>query len=116
MSISSRGPYGYSKMEKEDPEEASHRRAQFLIYKALERADCESAQARRPSFLRIRFCRLKMRVGKRLKRMRKGMLLTLSQSGVGAYKQKIVKQIKRSCMRLFRLGESTKPSIPHLLI
>ncbi|KAI6704034.1 hypothetical protein NL676_013170 [Syzygium grande] len=114
MSIS-RGPYAYLKMEKEDPEEVNHRWARFLIYKALERVDRES-QTRRPSFLRIRFCRLKMRVGKRLKKMRMGVLWTLSVSRVGAYKQKIMKQIKGSCMRLFGLGESTKPSIPHLLM
>ncbi|KAI3440142.1 uncharacterized protein J3R85_003749 [Psidium guajava] len=110
-----RGPYAYSKMEKEDPEEVSHRRAQFLIYKALETADGES-RTRRPSFLRIRFCRLKMRVGKRLKKMRKGMLSTLSESRVAVYKQEVMKQIKRSCPRLFRFGKSTKPTIPHLLI
>lgn len=57
-----RRPYGYTKMEKEDPEETSHRRAQFLIYKVLEKADRRESR-RRPCFMiRIKMCKLKIKI------------------------------------------------------
>ncbi|RID70741.1 hypothetical protein BRARA_C02737 [Brassica rapa] len=37
-------PYVYTKMEKEDPQELIHRRAQFIIQKVLERADNRTRQ------------------------------------------------------------------------
>ncbi|CAN6972359.1 unnamed protein product [Brassica rapa subsp. trilocularis] len=37
-------PYEYTKMEKEDPQDLSHTRAQFLIQKVLERADQKTRQ------------------------------------------------------------------------
>ncbi|KAL1560102.1 hypothetical protein AAHA92_10362 [Salvia divinorum] len=57
-------PYAYSKMESEDLEELKHRRALFLIYKSLQKADGR----RRPSWLRVKMIRLKIKIGKRLKR------------------------------------------------
>ncbi|KAA3489041.1 hypothetical protein EPI10_032719 [Gossypium australe] len=69
---------GYSKVDKEDPEEIIHRRAQFLIHKVLERADCR----RKPSFLRIRLCRLKVKIGRRLKKLRKSALMNPPQKKV----------------------------------
>ncbi|TYJ30923.1 hypothetical protein E1A91_A06G161200v1 [Gossypium mustelinum] len=58
---------GYSKMNKEDPQDIIHRRAQFLIYKVMDQADCR----RKPSFLGMRLCRLKVKIGARLKKLRK---------------------------------------------
>ncbi|KAJ9136334.1 hypothetical protein P3X46_033425 [Hevea brasiliensis] len=78
-----RSSYGYSKLDKEDPEDIIHRRAQFLIYKALQHADSR----RKPSFLRIRLCRLKVKIGKKLKKLRKSMLLSISSARVRMYKQ-----------------------------
>jgi len=79
-----RSSYGYSKLDKEDPEEVMHRRAQFLIYKALQQAD---SPRRRPSFLRIRLCRLKIKIGKKLKKLGKGKLLSISAARVRVYGQ-----------------------------
>lgn len=59
--------YSYSRMDIEDPEEQNHRHAQFLIGKVLKRAD----HPRKPWFMRLRLCRLKIKMGKRLKRLRK---------------------------------------------
>ncbi|XP_047944409.1 uncharacterized protein LOC125191001 [Salvia hispanica] len=56
--------YSYSKMESEDVEEVKHRRAQFLIYKSLQKAEGR----RRPSWLRVKMFRLKIKIGKRLKK------------------------------------------------
>ncbi|KAH7858087.1 hypothetical protein Vadar_019834 [Vaccinium darrowii] len=82
MALLSRS-YAYSKLEREDPEEAKHRLAQFLIYKALEKVDSRSRQ----SCFRVRVCKLKTKMGKRLKRLRKAMLLTMSSAKRGLYKQ-----------------------------
>ncbi|KAK6932319.1 hypothetical protein RJ641_001943 [Dillenia turbinata] len=76
-------PYGYTKMEMEDPEDVMHRRAQFLIYKVLEQADMR----RRPSTLRVRICGLKVKIGKRLKRLRKSMPSSLSMAKLSVYRQ-----------------------------
>ncbi|PIA50642.1 hypothetical protein AQUCO_01200093v1 [Aquilegia coerulea] len=76
--------YGYSKMDKEDPEERNHRRAQFLIYKVMQQAD---SPQRRQSSLRVRICRLKIKIGKRFKRMKKTLLFSVSAARVGVYKQ-----------------------------
>lgn len=56
--------YVYEKMESEDVEEVKHRRAQFLIYKSLQKADGR----RRPSWLRVKMFKLKIKIGKRLKK------------------------------------------------
>ncbi|KAK8664869.1 hypothetical protein V6N13_084642 [Hibiscus sabdariffa] len=69
MSVLKRS-YGYSKVDKEDPDEIIHRRAQFLIYKALEQADSR----RKPSFIRIRLCRLKLKMGRKLQKLRKAAM------------------------------------------
>uniref|UniRef100_A0A5B7CAF7 Uncharacterized protein n=1 Tax=Davidia involucrata TaxID=16924 RepID=A0A5B7CAF7_DAVIN len=93
-------PHAYSKMETEDPEETKHRRAQFLIYKVLEQADSR----RRPYCLRVRIRKLKIKIGKRLKRLRKSMLYTISSAKVGVYKQ-VTGQLK-TWKRLLRGGEA----------
>ncbi|KAJ9128993.1 hypothetical protein P3X46_034247 [Hevea brasiliensis] len=85
--------YGYSKLDKEDPEEMIHRRAQFLIYKALQQADSIG----KPSFLRIRLCRLKVKIGKKLKKLRKS---------ISAARVRMYKQIANQWKRLFCHGEA----------
>ncbi|KAH6792795.1 hypothetical protein C2S52_003272 [Perilla frutescens var. hirtella] len=57
--------YAYSKMDNEDGEEMKHRRAQFLIYKAMQKAD---DVRRRPSWLRVKMFKLKIKIGKRFKK------------------------------------------------
>ncbi|KAL6992783.1 hypothetical protein U1Q18_010898 [Sarracenia purpurea var. burkii] len=89
MAVLSRS-YAYSKMGKEDPEEEKHRRAQFLIYKALEQADFR----RRRSCMSVRISKLKIKIGKRLKRLRKGVLLTVSATRSDFYRQ-LLFQLKR---------------------
>ena len=102
MAVIMRRPFGYSKVDKEDPDEKIHRRAQFLIYKALEQAD---ESKRRPWYLRIRIRKLKVKIGKRLTRLRKTMLLSLSAARVCVGKQ-VSCQLK-TCKRLFSREEKT---------
>ncbi|CAF1702547.1 hypothetical protein Bca4012_003250 [Brassica carinata] len=69
-------PYVYTKMEKEDPQELIHRRAQFLIQKVLERADNRTRQQhqrKRSSgpLIIIRVTGIRMRIGKKLRKLRK---------------------------------------------
>ncbi|KAI4371136.1 hypothetical protein MLD38_019402 [Melastoma candidum] len=56
----------YAKIEAEDPEELKHRKARFLIYKALERAEAISRP--RQSFLGVRLYTTKAKIGKRLRK------------------------------------------------
>ncbi|KAE8659754.1 Detected protein of confused Function [Hibiscus syriacus] len=86
---------GYSKVDKEDPEELIHRRAQFLICKVMEQADCR----RKPSFIRIRLCRLKVKIGGKLKKLRKSALVSISAARTGVHKQ-VMNQLK-TWRRLF---------------
>ncbi|XP_058202775.1 uncharacterized protein LOC131317226 [Rhododendron vialii] len=97
MALLSRRSYAYSKMEREDPEEAKHRLAQFLIYKALEKADPRTRQ----SCFRVRVSKLKIKMGRRLKRLRKTMLLTMSAAKRGLYKQ-----VSSRFKRLVRGGQT----------
>ncbi|KAK4347012.1 hypothetical protein RND71_033351 [Anisodus tanguticus] len=82
-SFLSKQPYGYSKVEIEDPEEMQHRKAQFLIYKALKKSDT----VRKQPWLKVRVCKLKIKIGRRLKRFRKSILLTFNVSKGGVYKE-----------------------------
>ncbi|KAK3012034.1 hypothetical protein RJ639_011365 [Escallonia herrerae] len=93
-------PYAYSKLEIEDPEEFKHRRAQFLIYKALQQADSR----RRPSWLRVRICKLKVKIGKRMKKLRTTVFLAMSAAKGGVHKQ-VVGQLK-TLRRLFQIREA----------
>lgn len=63
-------PYEYTKMEKEDPQELIHRRAQFLIQKVLERADNKRKRSPGPLIM-IRVVGIRMRIGKKLRKLRK---------------------------------------------
>ncbi|KAG6754558.1 hypothetical protein POTOM_040347 [Populus tomentosa] len=103
-----RSSYGYSKLDKEDPEELMHRRAQFLIYKALQQAD---SSRRRPSSWRIRLRRLKIKIGKKLKKLRKGMLLSISAARVRVYRK-----VTRHWKRLFGNGEAIARLPPMLAL
>jgi len=71
MALSRRPQHGYSKMDKEDSEERKHRQAQFLIYKALEKADSR----RKPSYLRIKIFKLKVKLGNSCRRIKKRFFL-----------------------------------------
>ncbi|GMI77520.1 hypothetical protein like AT1G11655 [Hibiscus trionum] len=90
--------YGYSKVNKDDPDEMIHRRAQFLIYKVLEQADSR----RKPSFIRIRLRRLKLKIGGKLKKLRKASMVSVSGLRIGVYKQ-VLNQLK-TWRRLFNRG------------
>ncbi|XVF87718.1 hypothetical protein PTKIN_Ptkin18bG0143200 [Pterospermum kingtungense] len=109
MAILSRS-YGYSKVNKEDPEEIIHRRAQFLIYKVMEQTDAR----RKRSFLRIRLCRLKVKIGRRLKKLRKSALVSVSAAKTGVLKQ-VIDQLK-AWGRLFNHGGRTIDTLPRTLL
>ncbi|KAL0876880.1 hypothetical protein Bca101_026585 [Brassica carinata] len=69
-------PYENTKMEKEDPQELIHRRSQFLIQNVLERADQKTRQQEQKKrssgpLTMIRVVRIIMRIGKKLRTMRK---------------------------------------------
>ncbi|KAL3519474.1 hypothetical protein ACH5RR_017623 [Cinchona calisaya] len=93
MSLLNITPFAYSKMEKEDPEELRHRKAQFLIYKALKQADHSPRSSRRPSWLKVKTIKLKIKIGKRLKRLRKNIFSTIFAAEVGLHKQ-VISQVK----------------------
>lgn len=98
----SRRKYGYTKMEIEDPEEIQHRKAQFLIYKVLQQAADSPRRTRRrsSSWLRVRICRLKIKIGKRLKKLKKSIFLGVGAAKCGAQKQ-VASQLKTNWKRLF---------------
>lgn len=98
MALSNR-PFAYSKMDREDPEEVIHRRAQFLIYQTMKQADFQ----RRPSFLRVRISKIKVKIGNRLKRLRKRMLSCISAARISIYRR-ILRQL-RELKCLFGRGE-----------
>jgi len=102
MLMSRNNSYGYTKMEREDPEERSHREAQFLIYKTLKQADQvtmkRSFSSSSFSWLRLRVSKLKVKVGKRLLRLKKTItILSSSKSKVGVRKNVLghLKSLKR---------------------
>ncbi|KAG6515024.1 hypothetical protein ZIOFF_025402 [Zingiber officinale] len=59
--------FPYAKLDKEDPEEMQRLKARFLIYKILEEA---GTQQRRSYSSRMRVCRMKRKIGVRLRRLR----------------------------------------------
>ncbi|GAA0154424.1 hypothetical protein LIER_37875 [Lithospermum erythrorhizon] len=105
------GPHGYSRME-EDHDEIQHRRAQFLIYKSFQKAD----SMRKPSGLKVKVCRLKIKIGRKLKRLRKSISLSISVAKGGFYKP-VIDQIK-ILKRLLRGRDDHQPandSLPVIL-
>ncbi|PIN21151.1 hypothetical protein CDL12_06152 [Handroanthus impetiginosus] len=87
-------PYAYSKIENEDPEEIKHRRAQFLIYKAMQKADSR----RKPTWLRVKMFKLKIKIGKRLKKLRKGFSSSVFSAKADFFKQ--ISCVLKSCKHL----------------
>ncbi|KAI3849037.1 hypothetical protein MKX03_011480 [Papaver bracteatum] len=110
MMKNTNGSFGYAQMEKEDPEEMKHRKAQFMIYKTMQKADVAvSSSSTSSNPIRIRICRLKIKFGNRLKRLRKSLLYSISSTvntRVCAYKQ-FINQLK-NLKRLVR----TKQNLP----
>ncbi|XP_021839836.2 uncharacterized protein [Spinacia oleracea] len=95
--------YGYTIMEKEDPQDRKQREAQFLIYKTLKQADQIIVKRQsRPSWLKLRICKLKVRIGKRFLRLRKSMLSNMVKTKTGVYKH-VMLQLK-NFKQLFRVG------------
>ncbi|KAE9599060.1 hypothetical protein Lal_00044051 [Lupinus albus] len=105
----SRRPYSYSKMDKEDPEEVIRRRAQFLIYKVLEKANSPRKILR----LRIRITKLKVKIGNRLRRLRKRIMLSVSAVKVGIHGH-FTSQVK-TWKRIYSKGRQTLTSIPYII-
>nr|XP_043626903.1 uncharacterized protein LOC122598376 [Erigeron canadensis] len=81
MDVYSIKSYAYSKIEMEDPEEIKSRKAQFLIYKSLEKVDSSIRKSRKPSWLKVKIFKLKIKVGKKMKKLKKN-LLVVSRCGV----------------------------------
>ncbi|KAK7301763.1 hypothetical protein RJT34_12637 [Clitoria ternatea] len=80
----SRRVYGYSKMDKEEPEERAHRRAQFLIYRTLEKADSR----RKPSTSSVKV-KLKIKIGNGLRSIKKRIF-----SEVGNFQVKTLQRLR----------------------
>ncbi|CAL0301169.1 unnamed protein product [Lupinus luteus] len=108
MALSKR-PYSYSKMDKEDPEDVIHRRAQFLIYKVLEQAN----SPRKQSCLRIRISKLKVKIGNKLRRFRKRIMATVSAVRV-CFHGHATTQLK-TWKKLFGKGRQTLRNIPPMI-
>ncbi|KMS96750.1 hypothetical protein BVRB_8g200540 [Beta vulgaris subsp. vulgaris] len=90
-------------MEKEDPEDKHHRKAQFLIYKTLKQVDQVIVKkSSRPSWLRLRICKLKIRIGKKLLKLRKTILVNMVKTKMGVCKH-VMGHLK-NFKRLFRVG------------
>lgn len=103
--------YSYSKMDKEDPEELIHRKAQFLIYKVLEQANSR----RKPSCLRIRISKLKVKIGNKLRRLKKRIISNVSAAKVSIHGH-VASQLK-TWKRLFGREKQTLLTIdPSLMI
>ncbi|KAK4368324.1 hypothetical protein RND71_012116 [Anisodus tanguticus] len=102
----------YLKIEKEAPEEIQHRKAQFLIYKSLNKADSVVSMRKNNTWLKVKFCKLKIKIGKKLKSQRKSILLTFCVAKIGVYKQFIcqLKYLKSL------LGKETMVSLPPVFI
>lgn len=91
-------PNEYTKIEKEDPNEMIHRRAQLLIHKILQRSDTEISRqkqkrtttVKRPSF---RVVGIRMKIGKKLRKLRKSCVMPEKQHG--ALMRRVLKSLKR---------------------
>lgn len=70
----------YFKIEKEDKEDIKHRKAQFLIYKSLKKADSVVSMRKNSYWLKIK-------IGRKLNMLKKSILFTFSSSRIGFYKQ-----------------------------
>ena len=100
----SRRLHGYSKLDEEDPEEKMHRRAQFLIYKVLEKAD----SSRKPSCVRIRIFKLKVNMGNILRRIKKRIF-----SGGAGFHAQVMDQVK-ALKKQFMIGRGQNMEVKSL--
>ncbi|CAA0826518.1 Unknown protein [Striga hermonthica] len=98
----------YSKIENEDPEEAKHRLAQFLIYKAMQKADSDAR--RRPSRLRVKMIKLKIKIGNRLKNMKKRLSSNALSAKADFYRQ--IAFVLKSCKHLLHPKDVPVRSLP----
>lgn len=81
MNVFFNRPYVYSKIENENKEEIQHRKAQFLIYKTLRKADFVVSKRKKSSnWLKVKNFKLKIKIGRKLKRLRKKILFTFSST------------------------------------
>ncbi|RWV88978.1 hypothetical protein BHE74_00020438 [Ensete ventricosum] len=85
--------HSYSRIDNEDAEERRHLKARFLIDKVLEEAESEQ---RRRSSSKLKVCRLKRRIGLRLKRLR----VFISRTRLCVHRQ-VMKQFRH--LRLLRV-------------
>lgn len=104
------GIFAYSKMEVEDPEEVKHRRAQFMIYKTMQQVDSLTTRRSRPSWLKVKTFKLKIRIGKKLKKLRKTILCTINSAAqptaaAGLVYKQLLTQF-RTLRRLFPTREA----------
>ncbi|CAN7020139.1 unnamed protein product, partial [Brassica rapa subsp. trilocularis] len=89
-------PCLYSKIDKEDPEEVYHRRAKFLIYKTLQKADVVSRRSSHPSsFLRMKLLRLKAKIGKSLTKLRRNIESAVRFGGIQKHSQSSMRALKK---------------------
>ncbi|KAI4304271.1 hypothetical protein MLD38_039809 [Melastoma candidum] len=102
----------YLKLDKEDPEEVSHRRALFLIYKRMEEADSLTRSRPPCLFLRIRFRKEKLRIGKRLRKLRKG----ISSMFLRGQNKDVAKVAKAAWILCFSRKDEKIAAIPPLLV
>ncbi|KAI4342918.1 hypothetical protein MLD38_027481 [Melastoma candidum] len=105
-------PSAYSKLDKEDPEETSHRRALFLIYKTMEEADSITRPRPPCLFFRMSLRREKLRIGKRLRKLRKG----ISSMFLGDRNKDIAKVAKAAWIRFLGRKDEKMAVIPQLLV
>ncbi|CAM8998524.1 hypothetical protein QQ045_006885 [Rhodiola kirilowii] len=84
--LSATSSHPYQKMDAEDPEELVHRRAQFLIYKAMQHID----KRNKPSRIRVRITKLKIKIGRRMRGLRKSLMVS-----VKAARACVVRQMKQ---------------------
>ena len=72
-------------MLKEDPMEKSHTEAQFKIYKTKKQID--QIGIKKSSWIGLRICKFKVKIGRKLLGLRKTMLCNMSKTKVGACSQ-----------------------------
>ncbi|XP_016571226.2 uncharacterized protein LOC107869183 [Capsicum annuum] len=72
--------YMHSKIENEDKEEVKHRKAQFLIYKTLKKADSYVPRRKKSYWLKMKLYKLKIKIGRKLKKLRRRIMFTFSTS------------------------------------
>lgn len=97
MAVMIKNPNDYAKIEKEDPNEIIHRRAQFLIHKILQRADTETLrqQHKKTSTTKtssFRVVGIRMKIGKKLRKLRKSCVMGNKH---GDLLPRVVKSLRR---------------------